>query len=230
MQFRYRAGEMTNISLTLQKKSYAKLCEGMAGGKECRLMSTVIRDRHWHSWLAVISDAMTQRLLIPKYFSPGTVVFGSIHDVDQTGVFSQWDIDDVVFGPAISSPGQLAFTPHYFDLDGVQTCKIAIGPSANPYHTLAVAARDALEWTDVPNRARTVPKLGSRRNGFYHIFLKAVDAGGRESPVTDIPFLYDTRPPHVSHTFVDSDHPVGNGSLLQIECKTMGGAPLALIR
>ena len=83
----------------------------------------------------------------------------SLHGIDQTGNFTELDLDDVVFGPAVNAPGQAAFTPHYFDYDGVTQVLLAVHSGPAAFDTLKPEEHAKLAWKAIPNHARTVPDL-----------------------------------------------------------------------
>ncbi len=227
-QFRYRADEMTNLSLFLNEMSRGRISEKRAGAKSIRLADKIVRDRTWQTWIGLATDAVAEAPMALDPFRPAQIRLGSIYRVDQTGIYSRWHIDDMIMGPAVSTMEQLALTPYYFDTGGVKTVQLAVCQGPTPFHSLPPERRQDLPWKNIQNGQRVIPEIGSRRNGFYHIFLRAVDNQDQMSGVTDIPFLYDTMPMNVTWRIVKDDYPVGNGTMVSFLFRSMGGAAVDL--
>jgi hypothetical protein len=121
---------------------------------------------------------------------------------------------------------QLAFTPHYFDFEGVTKVQMALRNGPEDYPSLNSTQCAALIWRDIPNNQQTVPDIKPLNNGLAHIFLKASNYRDAVSPVTSIPFLIDRTPPSATGTFEPTTNAMGNGSFLCVKFKTDGEAPL----
>lgn len=231
-QFRYRAGDMTNISLRMGANSDVALSEeNFDKTVNVRYATAFDRSGKWNVWMGMLADGLTAEPYDSKHFFPQHVKFGSLHKkVDQTGHYSQWEMDDIIFGPAVSSSKMLKFTPDYFDWHGVAAVYCTIIPGELPYDVRPEEERNAIDWGDpVPNRQEQTPAVKAR-NGVNHLLLKAVNTAGKTSTITDIPFMIDKTPLSIATKFVDHKHPAGNGKQLDISFQLVGGAPVAVDR
>ena len=229
MQFRYRADAMTNITLRLREKSDVRLGEDNYGkAVKVRYATPLDRSGHWKVWMGMAADGLRDQAYLKTHFFPENLRFQSLHPTNQTGRFSDWNIDDIVFGPAVASPAALAFTPHYFDFADIDEVHVAVHPNKTPYDQLDDGQRQAIEWSGITNGELHTPQF-RHFNGIGHLLLKAVNVHGRQSSVTDVPFILDNTPITSSKIKIEpSDHPAGNGTVLRISLATAGGAPLAL--
>lgn len=226
-QFRYRTDDMAFVSMSFANRHYVRLAQGDSSlALPVRLASNLLFDSQWHSWTGIVSDAFASTPLNINRFIPGGLRLASIGSPDQTGRYASIDLDDYVFGPAVRSPQQLVFTPIFFDLDGVKLVQSAILPGPVTAHETSDAAIDALKWADYPPRTKHSPALPeSIPDGVLHVLIRAVDALGNRSPVTDIPFLLDRKPLAVTSAVQASSAPLMNGSLLAITLNNTGGSP-----
>ena len=229
MQFRYRADAMTNITLRLREKSDIRLGENnYEKAVKVRHATPLDRSGHWKVWMGMAADGLRNRAYLKTHFFPETLRFQSMHQTNQTGRFSDWNIDDIVFGPAVSSPAALAFTPQYFDFAGIDRVYVAVLPNRTPYDRLDDEQQQAIEWSEIKNHELYTPQF-RHFNGIGHVLLKAVNTHGRQSSVTDVPFMLDNTPINSSKIKIEpSEHPAGNGTVLRVTLTTAGGAPLAL--
>jgi hypothetical protein len=141
-------------------------------------------------------------------------------------LFSQWDLDDLVFGPAVSTAGQLAFTPHYFDFAGIESVHMAIRPGgAGAFAALSPAVAATLSWRAITNDVETVPRLDGLTDGPHHLLVKARGRSGKESQVTDIPFLLDRKPSQVSADFGSTAADPRDNAEMRVTWLSDGGAP-----
>ena len=225
-EFRYRGEGMVNVSLGLQDTYLAKISETYATARAAAYAPAFVADGQWHSWWGKVSDAVARDTWDSRMFCIQQFSLGSYHGIDQTGRFSEWNIDDLAFGPAVSRPEQLAFTPRYFDFDGVKAVYmgIAIGSASGPgSNELA-----AVTWKEIRNNEKAVPDIGKLSDGLHRIMIKAVDSNGVESAVTEIPFLLDRIPVSATFAFEATPDLLSNGTYLRVAFDTGGGAPLAL--
>jgi len=227
LQFRYRAEPMTRVSLLLDEKTSAiRLSENLPSARSVRGTPDLIGDGQWRTWTGRIDDAIGQRPLSENPMRTATFRFGSRHPIDQTGLFSVWDIDDLTWGPAVSARRPLTLTPHYFDFQEISAVHLAICSGMEPVESLEPAALAALTWKEIPNRRETVVDTSALKAGPHRLLLRARNAAGGESALTDIPFLYGPRPPLVSHALSPSVKPEHNHSALTLTFDTDGGAPV----
>ncbi len=227
-QFRYRTTDpMARVSLGVGNSRFARISEAYANAFPVRLATDLVMDGRWHTWLGQVSDAVGGDTFTRNLFQITEPALGSAHPVDQTGLFSQWELDDLVFGPAVSSAAQLAVTPTFFDFGGIESVQMAIWPGPEPYDTLAPSQATSLVWRTITNRVEAVPPLEGLVDGPHHLLLKARGTSGRESRVTDIPFLLDRQPPQGSAHFAGpTGSPAPHGPYLRVTWQTGGGAPL----
>lgn len=226
LQFRYRAVEMAPVSLRLGSKSEIGLGEKLAGAVTVRGAGDLIRDGQWHTWHGVIADAMRETGVAARAVGMNAFTIGSLHKVDQTGLFARLGLDDVLPGPAVSPRRPLRLQPRYVDLDGVRDVQWAFCEGATPYHSRSEETRNSLTWhTNTPGSAIS-PDLRDVAEGIAHVALRAVDAAGYVSPVTDVPVLVDRTAPTAEYSLDPTGDPLCNASMLQVTLPNGGGAPL----
>lgn len=226
LQFRYRAEPMARVSLTLQNHNVIRLSEAFDSARKIRNGHELIADGTWRTWIGMISDAIGEQALNRKALNIQSFSFGSRHAIDQTGLFTQWDLGHIVQSPAVSEQRPLTIVPDYFDFHGVTAVSMAVYSGAEPLEHLDADTLAALDWQDIPNQRESAANLSDLTAGLHRLLLKAKNAAGLESAVTDIPFLYTPRPPDISHSLVQSDHPQHNDSILNIAFNTRSGAPM----
>jgi hypothetical protein len=220
---------MVSVSLSLGDAYYVRLNEDNENARRVRQAKPLLLDGRWHTWMGFVGDAMGDRPFDPRLMAIASVATASYHGIDQTGRYTQWDLDDVAVGPAVSSAEQLAFTPCYFDFSGVQAVFVATRGGSESYFDLTPDQTRDLRWREIPNMARTAPDLDGVAPGFCHLFLKARDKRGNESRVTDIPFFLDRQPMEATHKLETCNDPFSNGTLLRVDFSNSGsGAPLDL--
>ena len=228
MQLRYRATGMAHLSLGFDSRVYARISENYEAAKEVREADEFQLDGKWHTWQGFVSDAIGENRLHNRLLTAHRLTFGSRDKNDQTGLYSRWHVDDVVVGPAVSGATGLKFAPHYFSFDNVAQVKMALHGASQPYDSLADTDLAKVTWRAITNNAETSCDIKELPEGICHLFLKAVDTKGRESPVTDIPLLVDRTPPSAKCAYEASDDPDSNGTKLRMTVETHGLAPLDL--
>ena len=227
-QFRYRTGEMGFISMRLGYTTCVNLGEAYSAAKVVRHGAPLVRDDRWHTWCGIVADAMPGGSLSRSRYAISSTALGSAATRDQTGRHSALDVDDFVFGPAVSKAEQLTFTPHYFDFRPGTRVFMAVHAGATPYCELPAKNTLALRWREIANAVAATPPLAGLEDGVSHFFLKAVSDDGITSPVTDIPFLLDRGVDVVTNAFAASSDALHNGTILNLDTATDGGAPLEL--
>jgi hypothetical protein len=230
-QFRYRAYDMTYISLGFSNGHYVRLSDDLAEAVKVRYADhDLVADEAWHTWQGMISDAFTNAPFDRTRFQPSYARFGSAHGVDQTGRYTKFDLDNLVFGPAVSQAKQLSFTPEFFDTDGIKDVSVAISPTATSYADLSPEQRASLKWVSQPVGQPITPDLSvlGGKNGVYYLLYKATDANGKESRPIDLPFLLDTQPMTASVSFPSTSDADSNGLHAVIALNNGGGAPWAI--
>jgi hypothetical protein len=226
VQFRYRGSAMARVSLSCGPVGSVRLSEPSGPARTVRGAGELRLDNQWHTWWGLVTDAAGEQAYHPGALSTGGLRFGSVDGADQTGMYTELSLDDLTVGPAVARNEQLAFTPHYFDFEGVTQVQMALRSGSEDYLSLAATQRAALVWRDIPNAQQTIPETKELGNGLAHLFLKARNSRGLFSPVTDIPFLVDRTPPTVTFSFDAPATVMGNGSCLRLGVETAGGAPL----
>lgn len=226
VQFRYRAWDMAQISLAFQNYHYVRLAANDSDS------ATVVRcgddlrmDEQWHSWIGIASDAFIREPYAVNRFMPKGFRFASIGSPDQTGRYSRWQLDDLVFGPAVTKAEQLTFTPTYYDADGVAAVLTALLPDVRPMAERSADELAALNWQRHEVGKAITPDIKGLDQGVHHVLVKAVDSHGVESAPIDMPFLLDTAAPVLSHKITASQNPAHNGTQLLVTLASAGGAP-----
>jgi hypothetical protein len=228
MMFRYRAFDMTHLTVTFKNYHYVRLNDDYSSAAQVRLAHDLKLDEAWHSWVGFVADAFTREPFSVARFTPPSYRIGSAGSPDQTGRYSKWDLDDLVFGPAAAKPEQLAFTPVYYDLDGVDAVYACVSDGEQCYADMDASTTANLVWQNYVPGTEIVPSLEGFADGVHHLFFKAVDTAGAESTVTDVPFLLDTKPLTVTHDFGVMADPASNGRQLTVTFDNNGAAPWAI--
>ncbi len=226
LQFQYRAPPMARISLTLADNRAVRISENFGDARTVRNAEPAILDHSWRTWFGRIDDTMQGEH--PLHHDPlraDRFRFGSRHSIDQTGLFTELDMDDLVWGPAVSEHRPLEIEPEYFSFHGVESVYMAVQPGSVPFGELDSEQQAQVDWRPLSNGGTGRPQTGDLSDGVHRLLLKARDRQGRESPVTDVPFLLDTAPPHVSQTVAESDDILHNASVLRLSLDTGAGSP-----
>lgn len=226
VQFRYRGASMARVSLDCGSAGPVLLSEPAGPARRVRGAGNLILDNQWHTWWGLVTDALGEKPCQPGAFNASGLRFGSVNSIDQTGLYTELGLDDLMAGPAVARNEQLAFTPHYFDFEGVTKVQMSLRNGPEDYPSLNSAQCAELNWHDIPNNQQTVPDIKPLNNGLAHIFLKASNYRDAVSPVTSIPFLIDRTPPSASSSFEPATNATGNGSFLCVKFKMDGEAPL----
>ncbi|MDA1086012.1 MAG: hypothetical protein O2901_03245 [Verrucomicrobia bacterium] len=221
-QFRYRAPRLGRVSLALGTY-VVHLSEDKTGQV---VGDSLTLDDQWHTWHGPVSRAALDPKFDHEHYLMPSVNFGSKHAVDQSGLYTRWEIDDLVFGPAVREAAQLAMTPNYSDPDGIASVSIAVLPGATPAADLDASAIAALPWRAIPNADQATPDLAGLEDGRHHILFRAADTKGTSSSVTDIPFLLDREPPRRNYRFDEASKAYSNDGQIAIHFFQGSGAPL----
>jgi hypothetical protein len=225
-QFRYRAGDMTRISLLLNGQTPVALNEPDVAGRRIRGSGELIRDGQWHTWQGMLSDAATALPFGPNALSLQFLQLGSAHRQDQTGRYSELDLDNLLLGPAVSAAAPLVITPRFADLDGVAHIAWAVCSGVAAYDDLSAEQRAQLEWSMGTNGVTIHPSVDALPDGQARLHVRATDRLGHTSAVTSLPFLLDREPPVVKYAFEATQDPACNGNILHVRARNAGLAPL----
>ncbi|MCF7854181.1 MAG: hypothetical protein K9N51_05230 [Candidatus Pacebacteria bacterium] len=224
----YRTGIMGHVTMRASFGATAQvnLSEEENNAVSVRYGDEWNLDNGWHSWLGMISDAVGSLPFKKEGLICQSLQLGSFAQRDQTGLYSTLDVDDLALGPAVHTSGQLAFTPRFFDFNGVKTVAYVVRGGTAAYVQLSDAQRNTLAWHSAEPGQQITPDINGIPDGAAWLFLKASDTNGNESRVTSIPFLIDRLAPVGRHDFKSVRDPASNGTQLVIDFDTDGGAPL----
>jgi len=224
MQFRYKASSLANVTLKLKNNVHVKLSENYPA-TQVSYSADFLKDQRWHTWTGLISEAFKQGSYSADFFNMRDIHFRSLNRTNQTGVFSWWNMDDLSFGPAVRKGSQLAFTPRYFDYYGIRKISYALLPGLKAYAELNLQETTSVKWMDCIKDSVTVPDIDKLPESVHHLLIKAENMKGKESHVSDIPFLIDRTPLDVKCRINNDNTPrLSNGSTMSLSFNTKGGA------
>lgn len=226
MSFRYRGSGMVHLSAMFGGKNSAKISEKY--GQEVPFFKPLELDGTWRTWLGDVSALVKVEDFEGDPFKANFLRFGSAHGKDQTGLYSKWELDDIVLGPAVSVPEQMALTPVYFEYDGIEYVRIGTFSGVENYHDLSQERQSEIKWIKVENQKEFLPDFENLPDGICHLVMQAHGKNGMDSDVTDIPFMLDREPPVCSFAFENETNEFCNGTMLKLEFKNKKDlAPLA---
>ncbi len=226
LSFRYRGGVMARVSLSMPGAGSVRLSEALTSARVVRGSGDLVLDDRWRTWQGRIGDALSEQSFSAGAMTVSRLRLASLENVDQTGKYTEFGLDDLVIGPAATNGNQLAFTPHYFDFEGVTQVQMSVRSGAEDYPLLDATRRAALVWKDIPNHRQAVPDIRALGNGLGHVLLKARGVRGTESQVTDLPFLLHRAAPAATCAFEPATNAMSNGSSLVLTVATADGPPL----
>jgi hypothetical protein len=225
VQFRYRGGAMSRVSLQAAGYGVVRFTEEASGAAPVRLAGTPVLDGEWHTWIGFPADALNA---IPLRngcgLSPGDLLLGSTGSYDQTGRYSTFDLDDIATGPVVGPNAPLAFEARFAAHRGLSEAVYAVLDGPAPWLSRDEAERGRAAWRSAStNAARVVPDLSAAADGIHHLVLRGRDRRGTWSRVADVPFLLDRQPPSVTSGLRDTPGRY-NGTCLDVRFDTGGGA------
>ncbi|OGV64736.1 MAG: hypothetical protein A2498_13530 [Lentisphaerae bacterium RIFOXYC12_FULL_60_16] len=227
VQFRYRTHGMAFISVTLNQQHVLRVSESFDQALPSRQATPFTPDGQWRAWNGMVVDAFGKTPMNLKWFAARHLAWGSRHGVDQTGRFTQMEVDDIVLGPAVSRPSQLLVEPVYTHPSGIRAVMTAILPGRATYDDLPPEQAKALAWKEWPVEKPIIPDLpATLPDGPGQLLLRAVAGNGAESPVTSLPFLLDRKPPAVTSQVIPTNSLIHNESIVQITLGAGDGAPV----
>lgn len=229
-QFRYRGDPMARISLRISQNKYVALSEEYekATTTSVRYGKKLILDGSWHTWRGMISDCIRNDKVAMQDLVVDRVQLGSRAKIDQTGAYTRLGMDDLVMGPAVSTAASLAFTPSYYDLDGVSNVWVSVRSGMVLYDELDADAKQKLQWQRFEPEGIVQPSLAELSDGLAQLYIKAEDVAGIESRVTSVPFLLDREAPDVECQLREPEQPGSNHTRLRISSLTGIGSPMAM--
>jgi hypothetical protein len=226
--FRYQGTGMVHVSLApFHDKAAVKLSEPF--GSAVPLAEPLKLDNNWHFWLGDISKVVKGENIGGNPFEMSRLRFGSLSSKDQTGLFSRWRIDDLVLGPAVSSPEQMIFSANYFEFEGVESVRVSVRQGMTAFADLSEKDKEVLQWKSFKDANEIAPDFGDLKDGLCRMFIQAQGNNGLDSEVTEIPFLLDRTAPDCAFSLEKEDDPACNGTMLKVSFKSSGDhAPLDL--
>ena len=237
LQFRYRGDDMALVNIFLRQNTSFHFSDNYGGQERPAKL-----DDEWHTAfcrLTAVDFETRPNFIFQK--SQNQLFFTSSHisvpgipqyHINQTGLFSYFDIDDVALGPAIGPAYTNDFRFHAaFDApDGLGKAQYAIVSGDATYDARPDNERNSIAWTDFDpaDTNGVAPAIGKIANGMHHLLIRALSPAGSQSAVADIPFLYDDLPPDLSFD-LSTNSPTGpNDAMLTTTaiCGPLGAAPL----
>jgi hypothetical protein len=214
VQFRYRGDPMSRCSLSFGSTGFT-FSESYNTAVRYSGQSPAIMDEQWRIWMGMPFDALGNAPLSARSsVKPSYMLFASRSSVDQSGLHSWLQIDDIATGPAVGPNRPFAFKADYIDQDGVAAVEYAILQGEKPYDERDAAEKDAVQWIAAQNSTVVEPPLTGIPDGIHHLLVRARDTRGAWSEPADTPFILDRSGPSVSHT-IDAV-PNYNGSCLNL--------------
>jgi hypothetical protein len=224
IQFRYRGDPMSLCSLSYGSTGFT-FSEKYNTGIRYSGKSTAVMDKKWHTWMGLPSDALGKAQLQERSsIKPSYMLFASRSSVDQSGLHSWLQIDDIATGPAVGPNRPFAFKADYIDQDGVATVEYALLTGDQPYDTRAPESQQQIKWITTQNSKVTQPALDGIADGIHHLLVRAKDNRGLWSHPSDTPFILDSKSPAVNHEI--KSVPNYNGSCLNLSITDTVAPPI----
>ena len=214
LQFRYKGDPMAIVSLAFGEFAFT-FSEAFNTSVRFTDNARAEMDDTWRVWTGIPSDSvgrfpLAKRISLP----PAPIRLASRQTRDQTGLHSTLRIDDLTCGPAAGPNRPFAFKADYADPDGVAEIAYAILPGPAVWDNRSADEQQKTAWLPGKNAAVIEPDLTALADGIHHLVVRARDGQGLWSQPTDVPFLFDRKPPEIHHALTDVDH--YNGSCLTI--------------
>ncbi|MFO7937448.1 MAG: hypothetical protein R6V06_07570 [Kiritimatiellia bacterium] len=214
VQFRYRGDAMSRCSLSYGGTGFT-FSESYNTNIRYSGAKTATMDNQWHTWMGLPFDALgKQPLRKRKSIAPSYMLFASRSSVDQSGLFSCLQIDDIATGPATGPHRTFAFKADYMDQDGVASLQYAVLRGHKPWDNRRQQDKNAIRWTTAENSTVVEPPLANLPDGIHHLVVRAKDKRGAWSIPADMPFILDSKEPQISHRIDVTDE--YNGSCLNL--------------
>ncbi len=237
LQFRYRGDDMALVNISPRQNTFFHFSDNYGGQERPAKL-----DDEWHTAfcrLTAVDFETRPNMIFQK--SQNQLFFTSSHisvpgipqyHINQTGLFSYFDIDDVALGPAIgpANTNDFCFSATFDAPDGLGKAQYAVISGDAPYDARPENERDAIAWTDFDpaDTNGIAPPIGKLANGMHHLLVRGLSPGGSQSAVADIPFIYDVLPPELSFV-LSTNSPAGpNEAMLTttVNCGPLGAAPV----
>ncbi len=231
LQFDYRADSSAFLSLLLGGQEIAFSEVNHRSAHEVRLAPVPERallNEEWQSWLGFASDPDFEAVFNPDLLHADELKFASLARYPQTAETSYFDVDNIIFGPAVRKKEQLWLTPTFSHPQGILSVHAVILKGRAGFAGLSEDQKQAIDWELVPNGHAFKPDLDGLNDGVHHLLLVAEGGNNARSDVVDIPFLLDRNPILVRHQHDNQFLPDSNGLREAIIFETQGGAPIDL--
>ena len=232
LQFRYRGDDMALVNISPRQGIFFHFSDNYGGQKRPAQL-----DDEWHTAfcrLTAVDFETRPNMVFQK--SQNQLFFTSSHisvpgipqyHINQTGLFSYFDIDDIALGPAIgpANAADFRFRAVFDAPDGLGKAQYAVIPGDAPYDDRPENERNAIAWNvfDPAATNDVAPPTANLANGLHHLLVRALSPAGTQSAVADIPFIYDALPPELSFV-ISTNSPTGpNDAMLTTTVK--GGPP-----
>lgn len=225
LRFRYRGEGYAGVSLRLQGVADIAFTETPPYGAG-KVRSTPAQiDSAWRTWSGFLTDAVPEQPYRGGTFlRTPRISLQSCHPRDQTGLYAQLAVDDIVAGPAIGPSRPLVVTPRILDLDGDGHIEWCVLPRTDPAAPeTEPAAEEHGGWSRCASGEPLTVPLDERPDGLYDLCLRAASPRAA-GPVLRVPFLVDRKPIVLSHRLI-SQPGAGNGALLELNLNLDGGSP-----
>ncbi|MDD2599047.1 MAG: hypothetical protein PHO37_07475 [Kiritimatiellae bacterium] len=214
VQFKYKGDPMSRTSLSYGSQGFT-FSEVYNTHIRYSGQTPAVMDDQWHTWMGVPFDALGNLPLSARTtVKPSYMLFASRSSVDQSGLHSYLQIDDIATGPAVGPQRPFAFKADYIDQDGVAEVQYALLVGDKPYDVREAAELESIKWIACQNSTVVEPETKGLPDGIHHLLVRAKDNRGAWSEPSDLPFMLDRVPPVVSHSINAVD--IYNGSALDI--------------
>ena len=224
--FRYRGDDMAIVNISTRQNIWHHFGDDPSTNR-------AVLDGKWHKSLRLLTDMEVEvkpseaasRTKVPLVLSSrGTT---KQPNANHTGLYSSFDLDDIVIGPALGPTNIFGFHATFTaPVSRAEYAVIADGEdeAAAKWIAAEAATNAPDQWTATVITATRPPDLQTSRppnlqttrppdlqttrppdlqttklpDGIHHLLIRGVGANGNPSDVADIPFLYDTTPPKVT--------------------------------
>lgn len=224
VQFKYRGDPMSRTSLSFGTSAFT-FSEVYNTHIRYSGLTPAVMDDQWHTWMGMPFDALGKLPLQSRSsVKPSYMLFASRASVDQTGLYSYLQIDNVATGPAVGPNRPFAFKADYIDQDGVASVTYAIIQGEIPMDNRDPAEKSSIKWIAAKNSTVIEPPLLGIPDGIHHLVVRAKDNRGAWSEPADVPFVLDSKGPSVSYTIDTVD--IYNGSCLNLNISDTVSPPV----
>ncbi len=203
VQLTYRAEPMARFSI-ITGRSHLRFTEN--AGTAATISGAIEADNTWQTWLGSPLKAIGAAGIKEGFAFPAAdLQVISRHGHDQSGLYSSFHISQMALGPAVGPSRILAFRALYDDIDGDLTkVEYALIQGREPWVLRTPTEQTQAVWQTIANGEVTTPDISKLSEGLCHLIVRAHDAAGNISTVSDVPFLLDRTPPVVKYAVVET--------------------------